>query len=269
MFRSLLLSLAAALLAAPSLVAAQTVTVTTPNTVNPSGQPLAIGKTFIVNADGTIASPIVAQGSTTAGQSGQLDQCAVVSGDQVYTAGTTQPLNCTASGRLKVGLSSATNVTPAALPTTTTQASLLACRYLASPPTWSDGWTGAIGCDTTGGLRAVLTPTASAINAITPVVNSAVGSALVVKASAGNLYSVNIVTGATAGYLLIFNATTAPADGAVAPIKCLPVAANVGIETNMRSMPEYFSTGIVAVFSSTGCFTKTASATAFMSADAK
>jgi len=165
---------AVALLALSSPALAQTVTVTAPNTVNPSGQPLAIDKTFIVNADGSIGSV-----STSAA------------------------------------------------------------------------------------------PSAASSNAVTPIGTSAAASALVIKASAGNLYSINIVTGATAGYLLVFNATTAPADGAVVPVKCLPVAANVGLETNMRSMPEYFSTGIVAVFSSTGCFTKTASATAFMSGDAK
>lgn len=43
-------------LAIPSIVAAQTVTVTAPNTVNPSGQSKAVGTTFIVNADGSIAT---------------------------------------------------------------------------------------------------------------------------------------------------------------------------------------------------------------------
>lgn len=44
----------AALIAAP--VQSQTVTVTAPNTVGPSGNPSAVAKTFIVNPDGTIGS---------------------------------------------------------------------------------------------------------------------------------------------------------------------------------------------------------------------
>jgi len=119
------------------------------------------------------------------------------------------------------------------------------------------------------GTFTVPTPTASASNSIVPTATAAVASGLVAKAAPGNLYSVNIVTGGSAGYLLVFNSTTIPADGAVTPVKCMPIAANTGIETNMRSMPEYFSAGISIAFSTSGCFTKAASATAFISADVK
>lgn len=121
----------------------------------------------------------------------------------------------------------------------------------------------------TDGIFTVNAPSAASAVAITPVVTSAVASNLVIKGSAGNLYAVNITTGASAGYLMIFNATSAPADGAVTPVKCLPVAANTGMELSYRSLPVAFSTGITAVFSTTGCFSKTASATAFISGDAK
>lgn len=47
-------SLALAVIVTPAR--AQTVTVTAPNTVNPSGQPTTVGKTFIVNPDGSIAT---------------------------------------------------------------------------------------------------------------------------------------------------------------------------------------------------------------------
>lgn len=265
MFRALIISVAA-LLALPSIAAAQTVTVTGPNTVNPAGQPTAVAKTFVVNADGSIASSSVAQGSTTAGQAGALDQCAVVAGDAVYTAGTTQPLNCTASGRLKVGLSSATNVVPAALPTTTTQASLLACRYVAAPPAWTDGWTGAVGCDGAGSVRTSETPSATTTSALAPVAGSLV-SAVVGKAAPGNMYGVEITTAATAGYLYVFNATAAPADGAVVAggasgnyQYCAPVAAATRLSSPYDT-PESFSVGITAVFSTTACGTLTKSAT--------
>jgi len=142
---------------------AQTVTVTAPNTVNPSGQPTAVNKTFIVNPDGSIANVSgggggggsvdtrVAQGSTTAGQTGSLVQGAVVSGDSAYTAGTTQPFNLTATGRLKVGLSSATNIAPAAQPSTTLASDLVGCVYR-TPIAWTTGWNGALQCDANGNL---------------------------------------------------------------------------------------------------------------------
>lgn len=99
--------------------------------------------------------------------------------------------------------------------------------------------------------------------------NVAVGGSLIAKASAGNLYGVNVVTGANAGFILIINSATVPGDGAVTPRRCIPIAANTGLEINWRPVPLVFATGIVVVFSTTGCFTKTLDATAFISADAK
>lgn len=89
-------------------------------------------------------------------------------------------------------------------------------------------------------------------------------SNLIFKAAPGSLLSLNAVVGATAGYIMLFNATTAPADGTVTPAWCYPVPANGAL--NMAWLNALlFSVGIVAVFSSTGPFTKTASATAFLS----
>jgi hypothetical protein len=93
----------------------------------------------------------VAQGSTTAGQNGDLVQGAVITGDAAYTAGTTQPLTLTPTGRLKVGLSSATNIIPAPMPATTLTADLVACRYRV-PVTWTPGDTGGLQCDSAGNL---------------------------------------------------------------------------------------------------------------------
>ena len=107
-------------------------------------------------------------------------------------------------------------------------------------------------------------PSSSAAVAITPVSSTTAESSHILKGSAGNLYSVYVTTGATLGYLMAFNATSAPADGAVTPVDCIPVAANstASLASN-GAPPTAFSIGITVVFSSTGCFTKTASATAF------
>lgn len=107
-------------------------------------------------------------------------------------------------------------------------------------------------------------PTASQYFAITPGSSVTTESSHVLKANPGNLYSLYVVTGATAGFLMTFNRTTAPSDGAVTPVECIPVPANsVGSLNFSGAPPDWYSTGIVAVFSSTGPFTKTASATAF------
>lgn len=77
------------------------------------------------------------------------------------------------------------------------------------------------------------------------------------------LRSLYVTTGATAGYLMTFNAVSAPVDGAVTPRECIAVPANSTVSLDFADTTEDYVTGLTAVFSSTGCFTKTASATAF------
>lgn len=96
-------------------------------------------------------------------------------------------------------------------------------------------------------------PTDNPGNSLVTVRSASSESSHVLKAGPGNLYSVN-ATGAT-GYLMVFDATSAPADGAVTPVICVPAGSSVSY---LPGPPAYFSTGIVAVLSSTGCFTKTA-----------
>jgi len=121
----------------------------------------------------------------------------------------------------------------------------------------------------TSGTYVVEVPSAASAAGITTTASAAVTGGQIVKASAGNLYGFNVVSGASAGYVLVFNSATVPADGAVTPARCLPLAANTGLDVNLRGQPTYFSAGITIVFSTTGCFSKTASATAFISGDAK
>jgi hypothetical protein len=91
---------------------------------------------------------------------------------------------------------------------------------------------------------------------LTPINSAALGASLVVKASAGSLATLT-VTDTASEYIMIINAATLPADGAVAllfpPIK---VTANV---TTMITFPNPLraSAGIVVCNSSTGTFTKT------------
>jgi Mg/Co/Ni transporter MgtE len=96
---------------------------------------------------------------------------------------------------------------------------------------------------------------------------SAVAASLVVKASAGNLYDWHVTTGATSGYVMVFNLTAAPVNGAVTPVMCYTVGTNSTVGSGPYQPPIPFATGITIEFSSTGCFTATSSATAFIHAD--
>lgn len=150
---------------------------------------------------------------------------------------------------------------------TRTGVQIIGQQYLATPPTYGDGNLEALLMDNRGSLR--VAQQATGPSSVLPVsaATSAAASNLVLFSGAGALYSVNITTGGSAGYLMLFNATSAPADGAVTPAYCLPIAANTGIETQWRALPRRFGTGATAVFSTTGCFTKTASATAFIAGE--
>jgi len=88
----------------------------------------------------------------------------------------------------------------------------------------------------------------------------------IIKASAGNLYGINATSGASAGYLLVYDSATVPADGATTPKKTYVMAANSTIAFDF-DMPIRCNSGIVLVFSTTGPFLKTISATAFLAAD--
>ena len=109
------------------------------------------------------------------------------------------------------------------------------------------------------------TSTASA--GLSNSVTSAVGTGLVVKASAGNLYDFEVTSGATAGEVLIHNTTSVPSAGSVTPLKCYTLPANSTIGGSWTP-PLAFSTGISMSFSTAStCFTQTNSSTAFLSGD--
>ncbi len=111
--------------------------------------------------------------------------------------------------------------------------------------------------DATGAILTQDTPTATATAGVLPVATTTGSTAF--KASAGNLYATEITTGASAGFLMVFNATAVPADGAVTPVSCVAVAANTTVVRTFIP-PAALSVGISVGFSTTGCATKTAAA---------
>lgn len=112
-------------------------------------------------------------------------------------------------------------------------------------------------------------PSSGSGTGITPTVSGSLEASHVLKASGGNLYSVyaSNLTGGTSGFLLVLNATSAPGDGAVTPLVCVPFSGGVAQAAYINIPPAVFSTGITAVVSSAAtCFTKTTGVlTAFIS----
>jgi len=135
----------------------------------------------------------------------------------------------------------------------------------------------AIGITVSGNLQAVSAANPLPVSAtlaaptLSTASTSALASNLVAKSGAGTLYSFEASADTTlagaAWWLMIFAATAAPSDGAVTPLKCYAFPA--GTTGFSAAFPNgiAIATGITLVTSSAGCFTKTASAHAFISAD--
>lgn len=111
----------------------------------------------------------------------------------------------------------------------------------------------------------------SAAPTTTPVSSAALVANQVISASPAKLASFDISADSTlsgaAWWVMIYNATSAPADGAVTPAKCYAVPSGATSIFAAFPAPPSFSTGIVIGVSTTGCFTKTASTHAFISGD--
>lgn len=120
-----------------------------------------------------------------------------------------------------------------------------------------------------GGMWIQAVPTSTAAAAITPSVTSAAGSNQVVCGAACNLFGFSVTSGASAGTVYVFNATSLPSNGAVTPVKCYQIAATSTIGVTFTP-PIRLSTGATIGFGTgTNCFSLTASTTAFISGDAK
>ncbi len=212
-----------------------------------------------------LAASVALCGATLAQTPQLVRQCVGTSANCVPVSATS-PLPITGGGGAAVVVGGATSNASSAVATSATNVQTVAYNYGFNGTTW-DQWRSIVGAPAagTGILGVAISPVSASAAGLTPSVSTAVESNRVLKASAGNLYSLDVTAGATSGYVLIFNATSAPADGAVTPLYCWPLGANQSLSRSWNSPPAVFSTGITAVFSTTGCFTKTASATAFIS----
>jgi hypothetical protein len=124
-------------------------------------------------------------------------------------------------------------------------------------------------CTPSNPLAVTPSPSPTPSAGITPGVAGSASSSLVLKAAAGNLYSV-YANSTVSGYLMVFNATSAPMNGSTTAgvaandmVQCVGPSTNPFLSFN-PGPPEVYSVGITAAFSSTGCATLTLSATAFI-----
>jgi len=105
----------------------------------------------------------------------------------------------------------------------------------------------------------LLTSAAVAQLRFTPVVTAAAAATLVLKAGPGVLHQIQAANHtATAGFLVVLNVTSAPADGAILPLACVALPANGTASLDYTPYAGAYSVGITAVLTSaTSCFTKT------------
>lgn len=138
-------------------------------------------------------------------------------------------------------------------------------------------WDRARGDATTTGAHVIVPyPTATAAGGLAPVVAGSAASSVVAKAGAGNLYSA-YATCTAACWLMAFNATSLPANGATTAgvasgnlQDCVPIASGgLGSISVGGGPPEVFTVGITLAISSTACATLTAATTGFIHASAK
>ncbi len=109
-------------------------------------------------------------------------------------------------------------------------------------------------------------------------VSTAGASSFLLNSPNKALASLTVVAGASAGFVLVLDAASLPANGALSSCAgaatarpclmwCAPVAAN-GIVDRQWNSPMSFTTGVLVAFSTTGCASLTASATAQIFAQA-
>lgn len=92
---------------------------------------------------------------------------------------------------------------------------------------------------------------------VTQVISTALEASKVLKAEPGQLVQLSVFNSGAAQFLLLMNATTLPADGAVSLLfPPIPIAAASLLVLDLPA-PLVASTGIVICNSSTGSFTKT------------
>jgi len=239
----------AALAFAPGAAFAQTQPI--PGAKTASGQPAPVTGSAIIVAPagggaglGTVVArdfplPITCPDGTCSGGGGGSLSAQVTLAAPTYTDGS-NPLSLTRKGGLRATLQTS-----------------LGADIDFSTPVDLVGADGSTKVTTTNPLPQAPTPTATAALGIAPVSTSAAAACLVLKASAGNFYSASGYVDA-ASFIMIFDAASAPADGAVTPKAWAYVPALGTWSVIMPGgIPAAMATGATVCRSSSGPYSKT------------
>ena len=128
------------------------------------------------------------------------------------------------------------------------------------------------GTPNAGGANAwPVTQQAGAGGGATHAQSAALAANLTLKSGAGNLYSFEVAADSTlagaAWWVMIYDATSAPADGAITPAKCYSLPSGATTMTGAFPTPVAFATGITIGVSTNGCYTKAQSTHALIGGD--
>lgn len=150
------------------------------------------------------------------------------------------------------------------------------CVYNSSAPTGTNANAIYLQCDVNGNLKTSSSGTPTGTQNVSgpislaytgtgyaPTKTSTISQGLVAKSSAGQLWSIYATnTTGVAGYFMVFDSATLPADGTVTPSECVQLPANSATSLSFNSgPPATYSSGIIGFMSTTGCYTKTTSGT--------
>lgn len=126
--------------------------------------------------------------------------------------------------------------------------------FTTTPASVATGQRRALEMTSNGSIRTVIGPSTDASAGLTPTVALGV-SGLLLKASAGNVFSAKMTAGATAGFFVLYNATALPGAGAALTaaliLDCVAVPANGTVELAGKSVPVRCGTGAVLLFTTT------------------
>lgn len=135
-------------------------------------------KVISTDGNGNAVTPaVVAQGSTTSGQNGELMQCAILASAPTYLTGTTNPFSCDTSGNQRVLITDNSGVTSSITVDNATAANfnaqvvgpgasgatrvgnpvVVACTFTSAQPTLTTGQAGDAQCNNRGAFQVVLT----------------------------------------------------------------------------------------------------------------
>ena len=116
-------------------------------------------------------------------------------------------------------------------------------------------------------------PSSAASAGVTKVTSASLAANQIIDGAPGNLFSFQVsadsALSAAAWWVMIYDAVSAPGDGAVTPAKCYALPSGATSIAAAWPTPVAFGTGITIGVSTTGCFNKTASTHAFISGDFK